>query len=650
MKLSDVASDPSDITVDAAPLKLSHVTPKDDNVLERPGVRDLGGDLLNEYGKQSKEEFAQLQHDFTTPLDPAKSKIPVPIVGNKAVMDRGVKTAIDALGYLTSPISAAATSLVGRPVEAVTGLPRRPVGDVVSMLAPFAGEAHALAQAPVLEQILGGVGRGLNTLTGQKVVSPAASAAGRIREWLKQDGVPNHVIEAEIKRFQDHGITSNLLNVAGPNTKAGVRAAASKMGPGRAIAVKHQAQVEAGLPGEARAATKVLGADKRPLHELKEHLEKTQKELAEKMYPEAYKHPVLVTPEIVAEVRDKEGVDAIDQAIRAARSQKRYDQVKELESLKKHAAAVEKTSGAPQVTGSAAVMLKDPAVPEAWKAEIRKLAAAPPAPPTVSGGALDRVRIALGRRGKALSHPEKNEGDVGAGLFDRSKGLSDILDNVPHLKEARATFHALSDQIRAAEFNEDILSETPEEFSDRMAKMDPKSIEVLRTVNRQQLADSIGRTADPGRLLKKISHAPYARDNLRALHGAEEGDKFADGMELRLRRLKDANYVDPDKGSKTEVLRGDKDALGMIKDAMHAHTSPLTFALSKLAKGATTMTPAEAEMIVRQGLLDNPSDVLQQVIPSSPQAAVTSPVNSTLRAALLGTGLGSATKDGQTPQ
>lgn len=118
-------------------------------------------DIPREMKKQSGQAVEDIKGDFTAPLhgEPKKG------VGNyiskdvgsqgyekPGVLDyaaRGGKTALDVLNYGSggAALQGAATSIVGRPGEKLTGIPKEKIGEYTAMAVPFAGEVMPAARA-----------------------------------------------------------------------------------------------------------------------------------------------------------------------------------------------------------------------------------------------------------------------------------------------------------------------------------------------------------------------------------------------------------------------------------------------------------------------------------------------------------------------
>jgi hypothetical protein len=127
------------------------------------GVVDASGavPLYQEYKKESAEGAEAIKGDLTSPVQGP----PTLGVGNYVSKDVGSKghdapgvadyaaragrTAMDVANEPFVPVTAAATSILGRPAEELSGgkVKARTVGDTVAMLSPFGGELKALGTA-----------------------------------------------------------------------------------------------------------------------------------------------------------------------------------------------------------------------------------------------------------------------------------------------------------------------------------------------------------------------------------------------------------------------------------------------------------------------------------------------------------------------
>jgi hypothetical protein len=84
--------------------------------------------------------------------------------------------------------------------------------------------------------------------------APAAAARGgdrMIANALRRDGITPEGAATEIQRWNAMNVPPDVLNVGGENTRAMLRAAASRPGPARNLATEYAANVRASEPGRA---------------------------------------------------------------------------------------------------------------------------------------------------------------------------------------------------------------------------------------------------------------------------------------------------------------------------------------------------------------------------------------------------------------
>lgn len=563
------------------------------------------------YGKKHPiiAPIAEVGGGFATPVGDANA-----LVKGGGLLARTVRGMIPAAG--AGAVSGAANAdpgLKNRAIAATEGA----VGG-----AGLAG-LHTFAVAPVASAIW----RGIRSRTG----AATETAIARLREHLEMDGVDKASIEKAINEWKHVGAGApSLLDVAGENTMGLLRAAASKFGPGRNEAVANATSTRENLPAAGRARVASMTPEKRPATDVAKSLKEQRDALAETHYAAPYAHPVPVTPEIIAEIKDPEGVRAIDQAIESARAKKMYAQVDELEKLKKHVSApvhaketAAKDGGtyAVQPTGVAKETLENPATAPAVKAALQKahgftphaaVSSAPEAPPQVSGGSLDRIRIALGKMGKGASKNDKS--DVGSGLFDRANKLGKILDDVPHLKEARTHYREMTSQINAVKTGSDALSMATPEFKAAIQDMSPEALAHARVGARQEIVDAMGRGPRKTRdILTKIASADDTKDNLRALFGDKEANRLIKTAQLKVHQITRAQDISPRTGSQSQPRAQDAGGIAGMLTAPHTIIGKM---IAGLDHASATMSPEEREALVRMGIGKLPG-VLDKVLGNS---------------------------------
>lgn len=518
------------------------------------------------------------------------------------------------------------SALVGAPLgaasgagEAQGGLKERAKGAAEGGVGGFVS-GGAL---PFVGKAIGAAARGVNAATGHKMISAAESAADRIREHLKMDGVDDKAIEAAVKEWEKVGAGApKLLNVAGENTRALIRAAAGRMGEGREAAVKFVNEMRENLGPGATARTRALTPEKRSATEVAESLKTQQAASAERDYPDAYSRPVPVTQEHLEIFDSPDAKKALGEAIatakeRALKSPEAKRELAELVALRDHPAKVKAYKQALKAweagpkgeyvrkpDAAMQAVLDDPKMGKSVKEAIKKELGwkehpKPQAPemPTASGGALDRAYIALRERGRALY--KKGNLSRGGGVGERAKALDESLSDVEHLKEARANYKSYADKERALETGASVLGATHPEFLADLKKSPEHALAEGRIGARQVIVDALRKSPKRAMAtLSQIAHGEDTQANIRALFGKEEGDRYIRSAQLRLDAMRHATDISPRSGSQTALRLDDQEGLGKMLSMVR---SPIRSALDAVLHGTATTSPAERAEIVRLG-------------------------------------------------
>jgi hypothetical protein len=224
-----------------------------------------------------------------------------------------------------------------------------------------------------------------------------------------------------------------------------------------------------------------------------------------------------------------------------------------------------------------------------------------PPEPKLSAGSLDMIRSNLKKQGAAYIGNEKGKAGIAPAVFDRARQIDDYLDEVPHLKEARAEYHALSDQMRVAEMKGQVVGQTHKEFAALWNKMSPESRQVYRAVVGDALHEALtGSVAQDMRFQTEIEGDPQAEQNLKMIFGNKKGGDYVKAMKLNLRRLRTANELASSIGSQTQPKMSDLagEASRMVgPNGLHAIGS----LLSKLNRGTLGMNEEEALALAKTG-------------------------------------------------
>lgn len=125
------------------------------------------------------------------------------------------------------------------------------------------------AALPVAGAAVGQVGKGAkrvaNKLAGGTLTNPNVAAGERLAAALKKDGLSPDQIRAAQNEWLKNGVTPQLMNLGGENTRRLLRAAANKGGAANTQAVRNVERTAAALPDAAQARTRALVSDPRSI-------------------------------------------------------------------------------------------------------------------------------------------------------------------------------------------------------------------------------------------------------------------------------------------------------------------------------------------------------------------------------------------------
>lgn len=610
---------------------------------------------------------ADYQADYGTPRG-----------GREAVMqgvNRGLNVfgipsniANDVMGYLTSPFQGVVDTVIGRPAEAVTGgkVSKQAAGNVGAAALPFVGEgaealsvgrlarelgvgrstaervvaqggqraaqaaADARAAKPpgIVSRAVSGVttpvARAVNAASGNRVQSAEQSAVARLTEALKKDGVSPAYIQRALRAYERVGAQAPaLLHLAGDNTMAVLRTAATKSGRAREFAQNTADTTRVRLAPDAARAARGLTPDTRTATQLTTDLTEAQSREAQTNYREPYATPFTPEPERLQFVNSSEGQKGLNAAINTATHRAQFPgqfpnagkEAEQLTSLRQYfrdQAAYEERLRAYEAngggtfttppTGAAADVMNNPRTNPAVRDLLRKEHGwkpdSPPKPPDipeVSGGAIDRLRIAYRERGRQLYDTNR---PLGGAVGQMHKSLNDFLDDIPHMREAQRAYKLKQAEIEGVEHGRGVLTSASEEFLPAVHQMPPEAIRSARVGARQEIENALrGRPGEAQGTLERIAEDADVRDNMTALFGKGTADDFAEQARLRLRRLRKDQKIAPGTGSQTFGRAADQGRISDIPMTKHGLMQKIMGALDNLS----TQTEPEARMLMRLG-------------------------------------------------
>jgi hypothetical protein len=541
--------------------------------------RDLR-DAVTEYSRAQNADFARERPVESLALQLAGGALTGGAGAGRAGLANAVRTGAGygaAYGFGTAEGSFAERL----PEAAIGGVAGGVTGGAVQIGTPFAQRLIGIAGAgtqSVTSRLPGATGRRARAAT-RNGGTPETGAAIRLNEYI---GPEQFARRDEARRL---GVDLSVVDTLDNTGERAIRSAAGPAGPGADAAVDNLVARQANLKPEVMAVTRGLSPDARTAPQLTEDLGQLRSTLAERDYAPAYATPVQVTEDVLSALSDEPGRAALRRARQAAVARRDATQVQEIDGL--------------------------------LAGDIQE----------VSAGTLDRVRIALGNRAEALGRNATGARDVAGGLRGRASDIDAALETVPDLAPARAAYRDLSGAIESIEGAADIFSTDPADFAARAAQLTPTQREAMIVGVRQVILDALGRQRNAGdTALQTIAQAPYSRQNLAALLGQEEADRYLGSIALRVGQAQRAARISPNTNSQTFGRMQDDetfnvaDAIGAVADgaqALRGSPAGLARTIERVAARAT-LTADERAAIVNLGL--GSADELERIVALAQQA------------------------------
>lgn len=447
------------------------------------------------------------------------------------------------------------------------------------------------AAAPLVSRATGAVSRGVSSivnptgrLRARGNITPEVSAASRFSEFVTPEAL------TERQRLIDLGLQPSAMDVLGGTAERLVRTAAGPAGPGAEMAVQGAVQRQANLRPEVMSVTRGLSDDPRSAEAVREGLLETRDALATTQYAAPYSQQVPLTPEAVRSLRGQYGASAIREAIEDELASPTYnaDVVAELEGL--------------------------------LGTDIGDVS-------SLSGRALDRVRIALRDTSEGLMRGERPARTRARGVAQRVEGVDTALDAADGLTEARASYRNLSGAADVIDNRPDIFSTDPQDFRSWVDTLSPEARDAAIIGVRQDILDTLGRQRNAGSgSMDTLTQAQYSRDNLSALLGPEESQRYLDSIAARVQGANRALRVSPNTNSQSFGRIIDEETIGMA-ERLGAVQDVATGAMGNLGgiartidrvRARATMSPEERAAIVQMGL--GSADELERIVMLADQA------------------------------
>ena len=446
------------------------------------------------------------------------------------------------------------------------------------------------------------VARAVNKATGGKIIPANQEAGKRIVEAMRKDGLTPDQIRASMNEWMKSGVTPQFLNLVGQNTKRLVRAAAQKAdGEAPNIATRNEEVLAANLQDKATRLTRKLAPSPQSATMVKGAVQKAKRKLADIQYPEAYAAPVEVPNSVVDALSGNPGKAALRRARAAAEARRNNQQMAEIDRL-----------------------LQSEVIPEDPFQWYR------PPPETVSGGTLDRIKIAMQGRASDLNR-KSGTADVAGGLFDRAADIDAALDAVPGLQPARQTYRGHVGMENAIDLGMESPFAHPDQFGEELTRLmgfatpegnpHPVTAGDIQGAARQgvvqNIVDAIGRPAEGSTgFLNSLSgrHNNYAQ--VLGDVAPDQAETYQQGIRNLVQQLKDARFVNPNSNSASAARLQD---MGLV-DLPALPTSGvgmLMRGIDMLRRGATLTDQERAQIL--QLATQHPEQVLQ-ALPTLPPA------------------------------
>lgn len=435
------------------------------------------------------------------------------------------------------------------------------------------------AALPVAGAAVGQVGKGAkrvaNKIAGGTLTNPNVAAGERLAAALKADGLSPEQIRAAQNEWLKNGVTPQLMNLGGENTRRLLRAAANKGGAANTQAVKNVNQLAADLQGSVIDRTRQLTpGEARPAQQFAEDIVERRGNLASQQYKGAYETPIRVTPQVDDPLMGAPGRAALLRARKAAEARRDFPQMQQLDEL---LASME--SGAPT---------------------------------EVSAGALDRARIAMGNAGRgALEDPRTR--DIAGGMFSRADDIDAMLAQVPELQPARQTYRGMTGQEKALELGGSQPFTDPNAYQAELRKLMemqtpvdnpfPVSGEDIRGAAGVGLRDEIIRNvgAPTEGATGYLNRLATGTNTGRVLEETFPGQAqpYREGIGQLVQQLNDARFVSPNSGSKTAAVLEETGLLDALPPT--SKTALVMRALDMLRRGQT-LTDQERAALMELGV------------------------------------------------
>lgn len=430
----------------------------------------------------------------------------------------------------------------------------------------------------VLAPVVAGIGAGVNAF-GRRNAPALDRAANALRG---RTNVPEATERANA--FRTAGAEPSFASATDEAGRGYVRAAASRQTPAREIVQQRAEAAALNLPDRISKQVRThVSETPHSADDVINALEEARGTEARTKYAEPYSQTINITPRVVSALSGREGRAAIDSAIKTAEARRDTAALVDLKVL-------QKAVGGGAIEGKAVNPYYTLGTTE------------PPLPP-VSGAALDRVQIELGRRARNLTRSIENPNPaLAAGVKGRQGDINDSLDAFDGLQEARGAYKAATSNIEAVDAADSFLKPgSADAFGAVTAQA--SDLAPARAVAARRIEKAVGEnpSAAPG-VARRLSTAPEQQARNRALLGGETANAFETGVGAEARTVRDLNDVAPRTGSQTQLRTADQE-----------RASGLVGAVQTVAGGRTAIIGAVFNRLKTVGLSDRDAQAVAEI-------------------------------------
>lgn len=373
--------------------------------------------------------------------------------------------------------------------------------------------------------IIGGLSTPIASLAGKAVRSAqnvlAEPVVRAVRRLSREAGSSAPAMRARAADFRAAGIAPTLTDAADEAGRGVVRAAATRMTPGRQVARDFAERRALDLPdrigGQAR---RTMSADPRTPQQIADEIATRRSTRANRQFGEVRGEPVAPTDDMVRALRTDHARDAIREAARRER---------------------------------------DPDVRAALN-QLQAAAMDDPAAVKMTIGMADRVSRVL--NGRAQAAVRAGDNDLAATLGGLGRDIRTPARANPGYAQALEDFETDSRLQEATGLGEDLMRRNTDEFVSGARALSPEERAVALASGRRAVERAAGESvgAAPG-VARRLATAPEQRARNAALMGDDAAAQFENGVALEERAVQNATDISPRSGSRTSINNQDAERL-----------------------------------------------------------------------------------------